>query len=95
MIVILTIIISIYTGSYLVLSRAGFSRGKRDGIGGFSYVEVSSQHTSVLNRVLIGFYYPLWCIDRWLGTGRPLACDPLLELSGSDSADEHTRDKKA
>ena len=85
MIVIVTVIFAMYVGSYLVLSRAGLSRGRRDCLGGFDYVEVTGSRTSVLNRVLIGFYYPLWCIDCWLGTGRPLACDPMFELSGGGS----------
>ena len=92
MFVIVLVIFAIYTGSYLVLSRAGFSRAKRDCINGFSYIEQISPRTIVLNREMIDLYYPLWYFDSWLGTGMPLASEPLLKLSGADSTDEHFRD---
>jgi hypothetical protein len=69
--------------SYVALSRHGFAVSKAFGIeGGFYFF--APEDTDAWRRMNYGcvyFYYPLIVIDNWIGTGKPIACEPMWRLS--------------
>ena len=71
-----------YVGSYGILSRLGFTEADRYGIRGFYFfLPDGTARTSLLNQGGVVIYYPLITVDGWLGTGRPPASEPMVDLS--------------
>lgn len=76
------VLVVAYVGSYLVLSRRGFAL--TEALGGKGFYFFAPQDTTtwrVCNYGCVVLYYPLIMADEWLGTGKPVACEPLWRLS--------------
>jgi hypothetical protein len=72
----------LYIGSYLVLSRQGFTQADAWNATGFWFFQPrDSDLWRVSNYGCVGIYYPLIVIDNWLGAGRWPAKEPLWGLS--------------
>lgn len=78
----LAVLLAVYVSSYAILSRRGFAESDLWEIEGFYFL--SSENTyewRFWNYGLVRIYYPLSLIDNWIGTGRPIASEPLWDLS--------------
>lgn len=74
-----TLILGLYVGAYLSLSRAGFAEADRFGIKGFYYVPYSdTDQWERRNRWCTIVFNPLNILDRWTGAGRYPAGPPCL-----------------
>lgn len=72
----------VYIGSYIALSRRGFAQADEWGVKGFYFFLPADTVTwRVCNYGCVVAYYPLILVDNWLGTGRPVAHEPLWHLS--------------
>ena len=72
-----------YVGSYAVLSRRAFREAEECGnLGFYFFTPEDTGAWHVKNYGLVFLYYPLILIDNILGTGRPVAGDPLFRVSG-------------
>ena len=70
-------VLSAYLISYLVLSRQGFAFADTYGCEGFYFLPPEdSEHWRLRNYTLARIYYPLVAVDRFIGTGRSIACEP-------------------
>ena len=73
-----------YLSAYLVLSRRGFAEADRRQAPGFYYVAPrDTDGWRLLNRTCVLVFRPVQVLDRWLGTGREPAAEPLFGLSGA------------
>lgn len=81
------ILVALYVGSYITISRQAFRYSDRFNIEGFYFIPPSNSSSYGLNRKLVMFYYPLIVLDIAIGTGRVPACEPMHHLSrlGADS----------
>jgi hypothetical protein len=80
--VVAWLLLALYVGSYLVLSRRGYAEAKLYGFKGFYYLTPeNSDHWRHWNYSLVYLYAPANAVDRWLGTGRYPASEPLWGLS--------------
>ncbi|NUQ61344.1 MAG: hypothetical protein HUU20_02580 [Pirellulales bacterium] len=77
-----------YVSSYLALSRQGFAGCDACNAEGFYFFlpPEETTHWSVWwwrcrNHTLVGVYYPLIMLDNLIGTGRPVASEPIWQLS--------------
>ena len=75
------VLLVLYVGSYLVLSRRAFQVADATNAEGFYFVEPSSDAAWLVHEACCVFYYPLILLDQLLGTGRPPASRPLGGLS--------------
>ena len=76
------VLLLLYVGSYLVLSRRAFGEARSDNSTGFYFFQ--PQDTDLWrysNGTCIYLYYPLLLIERWLGTGQWPSCEPMWGLS--------------
>lgn len=76
--------VCLYLSTYLVLSRRGFAEADRTHAPGFYYF--APQDTDgwrFLNRACVLVFRPVQVLDRWLGSGREPAAEPLFGLSGA------------
>jgi hypothetical protein len=72
----------IYVVAYLALSRRGYAEADRNQFAGFYYfTPENSNRWRTLNYGCASFFAPLNAVDRWLGTGRDPASEPLWGLS--------------
>ncbi len=76
------VFLTVYLGSYWVMSRRGFAMADEYGIQGFYFYlpEDSDQWRRVESSTYM-LYLPLVHIDCWMGTGRGHASEPLWHLS--------------
>ena len=78
-----------YISSYIVMSRLGFRRSDSINGVGFYFIDPCNERAAMLNKFFRVIYYPLVFLDNLLGTGRPLAKDPIWELSNGVKAVEY------
>lgn len=79
---LLLVVLILYVSSSLVCSRRGFADADRYGMAGFYFFHPEpTDEWRRRNYGFVYFYYPLIHIDRWLGTGRAPAGEPLWNLS--------------
>lgn len=80
--IILVLLLILYVGPYLALSRRGYAEADRYNMKGFYYLApANSTRWHVLNTTCYIVFYPLNAVDRLLGTGRvPGWTEPLWGL---------------
>jgi hypothetical protein len=77
-----TLLLVLYVGTYLVLSRRGYAEADRYHMKGFYYFfPENSDAWRWKNYGCVHLFGPLNAVDRWLGFGRSPACEPLWGLS--------------
>jgi hypothetical protein len=78
----LTALLAVYVGCYLGLSRRGFEEADRYNMKGFYYVPLENSDAWHRKQRIYRFVFaPANAVDRALGTGRPVGCEPLWGLS--------------
>ena len=77
----LLLLVAIYIGSYVLLSRLSYKRADALDLEGYYFVTPTSQRAETLNRRFTFFFYPLVFLDCRLGTGRCPASEPMSGLS--------------
>jgi hypothetical protein len=76
------LLLVLYVGSYVALSRRGYAEADRFGMTGFYYFTPEDTDSwRRRNYACVYLFWPLNAIDRWLGTGRWPASEPLWNLS--------------
>jgi hypothetical protein len=79
---IAVVVLLLYVGSYLALSRPAFAEARRyNGVGFYFFPPQSTWRWRYSNFGCVFFYYPLIVLDTSLGTGMPPAKEPLWGLS--------------
>jgi len=79
---LLAVLLTVYISSYVVLSRRGFAQSDAWETEGFYFLTPeNTDEWRFRNYPLVRVYYPLILIDNWIGTGRPIASEPLWGLS--------------
>lgn len=77
-----TLLLLVYVGSYIVLSRRGYAEADQYNIKGFYYrYPVDSDAWRLKNYGCMYLFWPLNVVDRCLGLGRYPASEPLWGLS--------------
>ena len=77
---LLALVLFVYVGSYLGLSRRGYRIS--EGTAGFYFFEPEPTDTwRMANFGLAAFYWPLMWLEIKLGTGRGVASEPTWNLS--------------
>ncbi|HVJ83755.1 MAG TPA: hypothetical protein VNC50_21990 [Planctomycetia bacterium] len=87
-------LLGLYVGSYAVLSRAGYVEADRLGIEGFYYFPPEDTGGwRFRNYACACLFWPMNAADRWLGSGRHPAFEPLRELGAqpATAADRGSR----
>jgi hypothetical protein len=74
------ILLTVYLGSYLVMSRIAFRQADRANAEGFYFFVPLTPGLKAANDSCFALYWPLVEIDKALGTGRPRGSDPILHL---------------
>jgi hypothetical protein len=75
------LLLGVYVGSYLVLSRQGYAQAEEYNLAGFYYfAPEDSASWRWRNYSCVFLFWPLNLVDRWLGTGRYPASEPLWGL---------------
>jgi hypothetical protein len=75
------LLLTLYVGSYLYLSRKGIAECDALGYTGLYFSPpVRGREWEDWNFRCVWFYWPLIKVDRWLGTGREPGCVPLWGL---------------
>jgi hypothetical protein len=78
----LALLLAIYVGSYLWLSRTAYAEADRYHMKGFYYFTPEPANSwRFKNYGCMFLFWPLNCVDRLLGCGRPPANEPLWGLS--------------
>ena len=78
---VVLVLLMTYGGSYWGMSRRGFAWADAHDAEGFYFlVPHDSPVWWVGNYGLAFVYYPLVVVDNKLGTGRPLASEPMWDL---------------
>jgi hypothetical protein len=76
------VLLVLYVGSYVVLSRRGYAEADQYNMKGFYYFfPEDSDAWRLQNYGCVYLFWPLNVIDRQLGWGRYPASEPLLGLS--------------
>ena len=77
------VLLLLYVGSYAALSRRGYAEADQYNMkGGFYYFSPEdSDAWRWKNYGCVCLFRPINAVDRWLGFGRPPACEPLWGLS--------------
>ena len=75
------LLVAMYIGSYLLLSRLSYKRADALDLEGYYFVAPTSQRAETLNRCITYFFYPLVFVDCRLGSGRCPASVPMSGLS--------------
>ena len=71
-----------YIGSYAALSRRGYAEADRYNVKGFYYFSPEdSDAWRLQNYGCVYLFWPINAVDRWLGSGRHPASEPLWGLS--------------
>lgn len=80
--ILLSMVLATYLGSYFILSRSGYAEAKRYDSDGFYYfTPQDSDAWRFWNETCIVIFWPLNAIDRALGLGKSPAYEPLWDLS--------------
>lgn len=76
------VLLVVYVGSYLWISRKQYARADQYGLSGFNYVMPErTEHWHIRNGACLVVFGPLNVLDRILGCGRsPGMGEPLWEL---------------
>jgi len=73
--------LAVYVGSYLVMSRRGFAYADRHNTEGVYFFPPENTDASRRkNYACVYVFYPLTSFDNLIGTGRPAASEPLWDL---------------
>lgn len=76
------LLLLLYVGSYVVLSRRGYAEADQYNMKGFYYFfPENSDVWRWKNYGCMYLFRPLNAVDRWLGLGRHPASEPLWGLS--------------
>jgi hypothetical protein len=76
------LLLAVYVGSYLWLSRRGYEEAERFNMCGFYYFTPEpTPEWRFKNYGCVRLFAPLNVLDCALGTGRPPGCEPLWGLS--------------
>jgi hypothetical protein len=76
------VLLLLYVGSYAALSRRGYAEADQYNMKGFYYFSPEdSEAWRWKNYGCVCLFRPINAVDRWLGFGRPPACEPLWGLS--------------
>jgi hypothetical protein len=76
-------LITVYVVSYVALSRRGFALSEAAGYEGFYFFPPEDTNTwRRINYGCVFIFYPLIMIDNWIGTGKPIAHEPLWSVTG-------------
>lgn len=79
---LLAVLLMVYVSSYVIMSRRGFAQSDDWEMEGFYFLPPdNTDEWRFWNYGLVRFYYPLILIDNGLGTGRPIASEPLWGLN--------------
>ena len=79
--IVVIVLLVVYVGSYLVLSRRGFAQADAWNAQGFYFLPPEdTDEWRFYNTTLVWIYYPLVVVDNWIGTGRPVAHGPIWSL---------------
>jgi hypothetical protein len=82
LLVFVALLLLLYVGSYVVLSRRGHAEADKYNIHGFYYVyPEDSRAWRLKNYGCVYLFWPLNVVDRWLGFGRYPASEPLWGFS--------------
>lgn len=82
LVIVMAVLAACYAGSYLVISRRGYTEAAQWDIEGFYYFTPSpTTRWRILNSGARTIFAPLNLIDIWLGTGRAPASEPMREVS--------------
>jgi hypothetical protein len=74
------ILLTVYPGSYLAMSRIAFRKADRANAEGFCFFEPRTRGVKTADDWCFAVYWPMVEIDKALGTGRPRGSDPILHL---------------
>ena len=81
----------VYVASYFVLSRRAFAVADVYDFEGFYFFTPKDTVTwRFWNYSAVCIYYPLIKVDNLLGTGRPIASEPMWGLSQCDAPPHNT-----
>jgi hypothetical protein len=84
LIVVVSLLVICYVGSYLWISRRGYADAEQFGFAGFYYtLPEPNDRWRRGHSVLVIFYHPLNAIDQWCGTGRAIGGEPMWGLPAS------------
>jgi hypothetical protein len=76
------LLVLLYVGSYVALSRRGYAEADQYNMKGFYYFfPADSDAWRLKNYSCVYLFWPLNVVDRWLGLGRSPASEPLWGLS--------------
>ena len=77
-----SVLLALYVGSYIWLSRRGYAEADQYSMGGFYYFfPENSNAWRAKNYGCVVLFWPLNAVDCALGFGRSPACEPLWGLS--------------
>lgn len=75
------LLLLLYIGSYVVLSRRGYADAEQYNMKGFYYFfPADSDAWRSINYGCVCLFWPINVVDRWIGTGRYPASEPLWRL---------------
>lgn len=81
MLVLGAILLVIYVGSYVILSRQGYAQADQFKMKGFYYfMPEDTDSWRFWNFACVYLYWPLNVVDCWIGLGRYPASEPLWQL---------------
>jgi hypothetical protein len=76
------LLLLIYGGSYIILSRQGYTHADQYKMKGFYYFTPEDTDSwRIWNYACVYVYWPLNVLDRWIGLGRYPASEPLWRLT--------------
>jgi hypothetical protein len=76
------LLLLLYVGSYVALSRRGYAEADQYNMKGFYYFSPEdSEAWRWKNYGCAYLFWPINAVDRWLGFGRHPGCEPLWGLS--------------
>jgi hypothetical protein len=82
LVLVIALLLATYLGSYLWLSRRGYTEADQYGMAGFYYFFPENSDAWRYKNYGCGIlFWPLNVIDRSLGLGRSPASEPLWGLS--------------
>jgi hypothetical protein len=83
------LLLGVYIGLYVGLSRQGYNEAEQYNLHGFYYFKPEdSTSWRVWNYTSVFLFWPLNVVDRWLGLGRYPASEPLWGLSAPTSVEK-------
>ena len=79
----LAVILAVYIGSYLVLSRLGMQWSSRNGYEFYFFFAPEDEYREQLHEVCCTTYWPLIAMERLLGTSDGPSAPLVKEWSGA------------